>query len=447
MDKLTVQLKNYATLQLVECPEDLLIELSEQFTFEVPGAKFMPAVRKRRWDGKIRLLNRQTREISAGLYFKIKEYAERTNRKIECIETKYGRPDDTNRIDYDEFNAWLKSLPLNLEIRDYQYLAITHAAKNKRAVMISPTGSGKSFIIYLTILWYLMHKNINQKILIVVPTTSLVEQFHKDLESYGLDVNKFCQKIYSGHEKIKSKRIVISTWQSIYKLPSKWFTSFGMVIGDECHQFKAKSLSSIMNKAFNAEYRLGYTGTLDGTQVNALMLEGLFGPIRRVARTVDLQEKGYLAPLNIDVIQLNHPAEHCRDLHGATYHEEVDFLISNEKRNHFIANLCESLEGNTLVLFNYVEKHGHVLRDILKKKLDDDRKLFFISGATDVKDREAIRPIVEKQKSGKELQFGDKSIFVHTYEKVPLANGNAKFGKDITTEDDIDDDWLRDKFI
>ena len=124
-----------------------------------------------------------------------------------------------------------------------------------------------------------------KSVLVVVPTTSLVEQMYKDFSDYGLDVETEVHMIYSGKDKKTTKKIIVTTWQSVYRLGPDWFDAFGCVFGDECHLFKAKSLSTMMNKCSEAEYRFGTTGTLDGTQVNKLVLEGLFGPTKRVTFT------------------------------------------------------------------------------------------------------------------------------------------------------------------
>jgi len=388
-------MKDYAMLQLTECEPHIVTELAEFFTFEVPGAKFMPAVKKRLWDGKIRMLDRNTGEINAGLYWSIKRFAMERGYGIKVEEGPYGYPYDKNKVNHMETMRWLDTLGLPFKPRDYQYDAITYGIENKRCVLISPTGSGKSFIIYLMLRWFL--ENSEEKALIIVPTTSLVEQLFSDFTSYGYDANSHCHKIYSGKDKETDKRVVISTWQSIYKLHPVWFHQFGAIFGDEVHGFKAKSLSSIMNKAKNAQYRWGTTGTLDGTQVNELVLEGLFGPTKRVTTTAKLQEAKQLAQLDIDVIQLQYTSEICKKLKDAKYHEEIDFLVTNEARNKFIRNLACSLSGNTLVLFNLVDKHGKVLRDLIEEKLEKDRRLFYVSGETKTSDREAVRGIVEKQ--------------------------------------------------
>ena len=387
-------MKDHAMLKLTECESHIVQEMSSYFTFDVPGAKFMPAVKQRRWDGKIRMLNRTNGEINAGLYWAIKKFAMERGYGLHVEDGPYGLPYAINKVNHMETMKWISTLGLPFEPRDYQYDAVCHAIKFKRSILISPTGSGKSLIIYLLMRWYL--ENHDRKVLEIVPTTSLVEQMHQDFTDYGCDPDWF-HKIYSGKDKQTDKRIIITTWQSIYKLNPLWFEDFGCIFGDEVHGFKSKSLSSIMNKSYNAEYRFGTTGTLDGTQVHKLVLEGLFGPVHRVTTTATLQEKKQLASLDIDIILLEHLKEDGDRLHGCTYQEEIDFLVSHNKRNNFIRNLALSLDGNTLVLFNLVEKHVKVLRDLIENKIENGRKLFYVSGETKTTDREAIRNIVESQ--------------------------------------------------
>jgi superfamily II DNA or RNA helicase len=220
-----------------------------------------------------------------------------------------------------------------------------------------------------------------------------------DFKDYGYDVENEVHKIYSGKDKNTTKRVVISTWQSIYKLSRDWFHHFGMVVGDECHGFKSKSLMSIMNKASEAEYRFGTTGTLDGAQTHELVLQGLFGKIYRVTTTKSLQDNDTLAQLKIKRIVLKYAETVRKEFGKRTYQDEIDFIVSNQFRNKFIRNLALDLKGNTLILYNYVEKHGKPIFELIDNKVDENRKVFFVSGDVSATDREAIRAIVEKQKN------------------------------------------------
>jgi|TARA_B110000879_G_scaffold137742_1_gene179720 superfamily II DNA or RNA helicase len=372
-------------------------ELRDYFSFFVPGHKFMPAFKKRVWDGKIRLFNSITRELNVGLWSHIKKFSADRMYPLQIEDNdEFGHPEKKNVVSHPNLVKYLSTIESPFDVRDYQYDAISHGIENKRAILLSPTGSGKSFIIYNLMRWYM--DNFAENVLIVVPTTSLVEQMYKDFYEYGFDVENNCHRIYSGKDKVTNKRVIISTWQSIYKFPQEFFEQFHCIFGDEVHLFKAKSLSGIMNKARNAEYRFGTTGTLDGTETNKLVLEGLFGPTKRVTATRDLQEKGTLAKIDISVLLLRYHNDICHMMQGKTYQEEIDYIVTHEKRNKFITNLTLDQTGNTLVLFQFVEKHGKILFDMMKDKIAEGRKIFYVSGEVDAKDREQIRGIVESQK-------------------------------------------------
>ena len=383
--------KNEVYLILSDLTSSQNQELSEFFTFEVPGAKFMPMYKNRMWDGKIRLFSPATGEIYVGLLYYIKEFCSRN--KIEYIldEGVENERDVVHQVVRDFIRSLKpKSRGKSLKVRDYQINAVHHALSRNRALLVSPTASGKSLIIYSLVRYYQM---AGEKILILVPTTSLVEQMYSDFEDYGWSSGTYCQRIYQGHDRKVTKDVVISTWQSIYKMPKKYFEDFGCVIGDEAHLFKAKSLTGIMTKLHQCKYRFGLTGTLDGTQTHRLVLEGLFGPAEKVVSTKELIDKKTLANLKIKCIILTHTNVTER----MTYAEELQYLVGNDKRNKFISDLLLHLNGNTLCLFQLVEKHGKVLYDLVNKSVTD-RKVFFVYGGVDSLEREKIRSIVEDEK-------------------------------------------------
>ena len=377
----------------IEADADIRRELGEYFTFEVPGFKFMPQFRNRVWDGKIRLFSYATGKIYTGLYHYIINWCNENN--VQVVDgTKIK---DTN-IDDNKIEQFIKALKIpNIEVRDYQKEAFVHAVKKNRCLLLSPTASGKSLIIYLIMIFNLLRlkESKQNKILIVVPTTSLVEQLFKDFKDYGYNSERNVHKIYQGHDKETNKRVIITTWQSVYNMPKKWFSDIGTVIGDEAHLFKAVSLTKIMTKLTKCKYRVGLTGTLDGTKTHKLVLEGLFGNVNKVVSTTELMEKGKLADLKIFCLVLQHGKTERDFIKGKTYQEEMDFLVSNEKRNKYIRNLCLSLQGNTLCLFQYVEKHGQKLKEMIEEKADD-KKIFYVHGGVEAEEREKIRFITEK---------------------------------------------------
>ena len=405
-------------------------ELSDHLTFEVPGAKFSPAYKNRYWDGKIRLLNSLTGLTYAGLVKEISEFSNSRNYTVDI---------DQNLLP-EKYQYQLEDFNLTTQPRDYQLAAFENAINNERGVFLSPTASGKSLIIFLLASYY---NAMRLKTLVIVPTVSLVMQMKKDFDSYtsnNLDIH--C--ITAGVDKLSKSPIVISTWQSIYKMPKDWFSQFGCVLGDEVHQFKATSLKSIMEKLVDCRYRFGFTGTLDGSHTNKITLEGLFGSVRQVTTTTDLMEQGHVANLKIKAIILNHSIEDRKifKLGKFSYSDEMDFLVRHEKRNKFIRNLSLSLKGNTLVLFQYVEKHGRLLNNMLIAKAPD-RKIFFVHGGVEGDDRERIRGIVDSHDEEKIIfEFGNKKIICNSDNDVLLSSGITKKAKNITLDDDISDVWI-----
>ena len=360
-------------------------ELSEYFTFKVPGAEFMPSYRNRVWDGKIRLLNTNTGYLYAGLNKYIELFA-----KERGYNVTYEYDNSSVNFSLVEANEFLAKQKLSLEPYDYQVKAFVDAIRDSRSLFLSPTASGKSFIIYMILRWHL------KPTIVIVPTTSLVHQMYSDFESYGFNSEKYCHKIMSGKSKETDKPVVITTWQSVYKLPKQWFDRYSVVIGDEAHLFKAKSLTTLLTKLETTEYRYGFTGTLDGSQTHKLVLEGLFGPVNKVVTTKELMDAGRVADLSIKIITLKYDDIYRKAVAKMDYQAEMDFLVSHGPRNNFITNLTLSLDGNTLLLFQYVEKHGKILHDLIKAK-SGDRKVYLVYADVKGEERDNIRAIVEKE--------------------------------------------------
>jgi superfamily II DNA or RNA helicase len=380
----------------ITCERHIAQELSEFFTFFVPGHQFVPAFRNRVWDGKIRLYNLQTSMLYRGLLPYIEQFCESREYTFE-YEDGLDVQDECSVYHAKKFigelNIHARGEPI--EVRDHQVEAYIHAMQKRRCLLLSPTASGKSLIIYL--IFQQLYKYQNLKGLVIVPTTSLVEQLYSDFADYNNEnMEPFLHRIYQGKEKDTDKPLTISTWQSLYKLPKEYFEQFDYIVGDEAHLFKAQSLTTILTSCVNAKYRIGLTGTLDGTKTHKLVLEGLFGPVKKVITTRELIDKQQVSDFEIKCLILKHDDEVCLRMKDSTYQEEIQYLISNENRNKFIKNLAVSLGNNTLILYQMVDKHGQILYDMIKDtKNIGDRKVFFIHGGTDVTDREEVRRIME----------------------------------------------------
>lgn len=375
-------LKYDSVFDAIETTPDIVEELNQYFTFTVPNHQYM---RKKRWDGKAYLFKKAGKKLPHRLYCGLRrrlyDFAQERNIPIEFKFSTLSIP-----FSGADALAYTESLNLPVEVRDYQLYAFNKAIRNWRQLIICPTGSGKSLIIYL-ILRFLKAK----RSLIIVPTLNLIQQMAHDFKCYGLDPSKYIHTIYSGQEKVTDKPIIVSTWQSLYNLPKEWFSDIECVICDEVHLANAKSIRTIMENLTNTEYRFGTTGTLDDLPVHRLQLEGLFGPVIKPTTTSELIEKDTLSDLEIKVHVLSYSDDTNKAVSKMDYQEEVDFLINHERRNAYIEELALQSNGNTIILFRLIS-HG---KEIYRRLQYCNRPVYLIHGGIESEEREQIRRIVE----------------------------------------------------
>lgn len=392
----------------ISCSPSIAYELSEYFSFEIPNAKFNPKVRARVWDGKIKLFNLLTHQLYVGLYRHLFDFCKSRNYTLETITNEeYGRPWDTTDIDVDRIESLLDKWDLrdqygeSLEAYDFQIEAIYKGLKYHRRLFLAPTSSGKSLIIYCLLrVIQMMYPDRQQ--LLLVPSTLLVNQMFSDFQDYskqnGWNVEENVAKVYTGHEKRPAHPIIISTWQTAVKEPRNYFDRFITVIGDEAHEAKAKSITYILESCYQAKFKIGTTGTLDGLATNKLVLEGLFGPVDQVATTKDLMDRGIVSALKIKCVSLKYQDHEIKAMKGAKYPHEMNFLVEHEGRNRFITNLATAQKGNTLVLFQRIEAHGDKLLQRLEQSINGSgRNVFYIHGGIDADIREQIRKILDTE--------------------------------------------------
>ena len=391
MTNVIIQKSNEVYLK-VNAEPHIEYELRDHFTFEVEGAKFMPQYRKRNWNGEIHLFDLRSKKIYVGLLDKIVSFCNRHGYSYEFVDNDYyGPPFEINStISKEGVKDYIRSIT-KIKPREYQIEGVYDCLKHNRRLLVSPTASGKSLMIYSLVRYY-VHKD--KKILLVVPTTSLVEQMYKDFIEYGWDAKNHCHRIYSGREITNTNEVTITTWQSVFRMEKSFFKDYDVIIGDEAHLFKSKSLVNIMTKLEHAKYRFGFTGTLDGTQTHKWVLEGLFGPSYKVTKTEELMKQGHLSQLDIQCLVLKHPPKKFE-----TYEDELQYLITHEQRNKFITNLALDLKGNTLILYSRVETHGAIIYDKINKVKHTNRKAFFVHGGVDAEQRESIREITENERN------------------------------------------------
>lgn len=377
----------------------ILMEIAESLTYKADNYKFHPKYKSRVWNGDISLVNRLTGVVYAGLAQRIKKFCDANDYSISFDNKLYY--DDVSEYAVKEHIKNL-NLPDWLDIRDYQVDSVVKCLRTRRRTLLSPTSSGKSFIIYLLHTWY------NKKSLIIVPTVGLVEQFENDLYSYG-----FTGKISTSVGGLLRDNdidcdIVITTWQSLdngkKSMPEEWFDQFEVVFGDEAHGCKATLLTKILKSMKNTPYRFGTTGTLDNSPLNIATIEGLFGPPYQSTTTRELIDQGYAADIKIKAIVLRYPEEVRKEFNKPvidkktkkprrkTYQEEIEFITEYRKRINFVRDLALSLPGNKLIFFRIIS-HG----EEIYKSFDNKDNVFYIDGS--VKDRERIRQAIETEEN------------------------------------------------
>jgi len=417
----TINLKKINHSRLVlQCPsKDVEQEIYDTFSFFAPGYKYSKKYRKGIWDGKIKLFDRNYKTFPAGLYEPLREFCSQRGYDIQIYENPpYGRPDDRYDLLEKDLDSFLENLPLPFNPHPHQREAVLHTLRSMRSLLVSPVGSGKSFIIYL-ILRYLT-KFLEGKILIVVPTTNLVGQMYSDFEDYAIpdpdfSIEKNFAQILAGADKENLPKCVISTWQSIYKMDQEWFDQFEVVFGDEAHLFASDSTSKLMRSARKAKWRIGTTGTLKDSKMHELQLQGHFGPTKIVSTIKELQDLDILSDLSINIIRLSYPDEIKKSMRiydpkikksrYLSYAEELDLLSSIQQRNMVIRDLTLSLKGNTLVLYRLVDRHGIPLHQMIQEAAEFP--VHFVSGKIDAVERNRIRKAVEES---------SRSVIVASYE-------------------------------
>lgn len=376
---------NASYLKITTSDPGCLQELKEYFTFTVPGSEFSPSVRNGFWDGKIRLIDSKTNTLISGLASEVIRFAREVGHEVSYSEHSYRHFTEQEVLDV------ATKIGMPLEIRPYQMQAILQGLNYGRHLLLSPTASGKSMIIYMIV------KILDLKTLIIVPKISLVDQMTSDFSDYGLDVDAHVHKVYGGRDPKTTKKITISTWQSLYKLEKKFFHQFDVVIGDECHLFSAKSLNHIMGSLINAYYRIGLTGSLDGSKTNEMVIRGLFGPIYVVSTTRELMDAGYVSELDINCIVVNYEPEVVKRAHKLSYPEELSFLFNMEERNKLIANMALHMKGNVLILCQYVKEHAIPLHALVREIIPPERNVYLIIGKVNPVERERIRKILDQE--------------------------------------------------
>lgn len=387
-----------ATL-FVECNEQIGREMSNFFSVYAPNYRWAPTYKSGFWDGKIRFFDYKN-HLPIGLIHKAKLFAKQGG--YEVVQSYKQHPE----LDREEFVRFVKSLNITddkgepMTPRDYQLEAAYDACSKRHVCMEVPTAGGKTLIMYIIARFF---EKIGKRLLCVVPSVSLVEQGYGDFFSYGWeDLSQYVHMIYAGKRKDTFCPIIISTWQSLQpklKEDPEYFQQFDGLLVDEAHGAKATVLKDLCKSCTNASWRMGLSGTYpEDKTADRFTIEGGLGPVKKFTTYKELQDKGHIAGLKIFTIILKYPLatkRRCYDECGGDYQLESDFINGLPERNNFIRNMAKSFDKNGLILFTKIEKHGEPLKEALSTI--EGKKLLYIVGSVDVKEREMSRMIAEKR--------------------------------------------------
>lgn len=385
------------TISKVITDKGICEEISDYYKFWVKNAKWSKPFKEKLWDGFIRLFNKRDQTLPTGLRSSLKDWCE--DNSYVYTEEGFDPPEDIQNLE-----TYLKSLNVTsdrkkIDFYDFQIAGVKHALSEKRCILQSPTASGKSLIIYGIINYLLNVKKIKKKILLVVPTISLVSQMTSDFEDYSyendFDTDALCHQIMGGCEKVSDKKIYVSTWQSIIRLPEKYFDLFDCIICDEAHMFKSSEVKGILEKAKNTPYKIGTTGTTGSPLIDKMQLRALFGEIFVLTTNKEQMEKKRSATIKITALQVVEKDVEIRKIvSGLKYQDEIDYLKASKKRLALIMSLIKKQDTTTLVLFNGND-YGKMLYNTAKKMFPD-RNVWYVDGSVSADERERIRKTAAK---------------------------------------------------
>lgn len=378
----------------VETERAVEYELMDTFSFYVPGFKYQPKFKSGLWDGKIRLYNSTTKLLPMGLIVDLAKFCHTNGYELK-IDPKLKTIKLRDEIE--EFASKFGTYTNKMPEGKYQFQAdlFRQVLAMNKALVLSPTGSGKSSVIYLLTRFLLEYTEGD--ILITVPSLGLISQLRSDFQSYVADGFQVDSHVVAsnGQAALRStKRVLITNWHAIVKQPLGFFDRFESYICDEAHLADSMSITSIVNKLVNTKFRFGFTGTLDGSKVNEMSLKGMFGPVVRSTTTKELIKNEVLSDLQIKVLLLQYPKEKIREYKAVakTYNDEIDWLVANKERNEFLVRTALEQKHNTMVLFTRVGQHGVVLYNMaLQQAGKYGKTVFIISGDTVAEKREEIR--------------------------------------------------------
>jgi superfamily II DNA or RNA helicase len=449
-------------------------------TRHVKGHRFLPAVKMGVWDGKKSYFDngkvnlglwkecfKACKEIGVPFNFDNKEdFPLNRNVTLESVQDFCKDFFKDHKIKDRKTGEWIPFMPY-----DYQIDTAFKILKNRYCMAEVATSGGKSLVISILIFYTLKNIDPDAKFLIIVPSINLVTQFTDNIYEYffgfqNSNVNLSDDNNLIRIEEIMSDKprkfftknnpnIFVGCYQSLEKYPKEFFEQFHTVACDEAHGAKSATLISILKRTFGHAYnRFGVSGTFPNDEsLEILTIQSVLGPNVTKIEASTLVESGTITPMTIKAVILNHSVLDINERlsyvkkmgAGAdAFRFEKEFIQQSDKRLEFIKKLIDKCTDNTLLLFHTIE-YGTKIYDKLRTEITD-KDFYYIDGEINNKQREFIKKEMEKTKQKVEytiLNFGDYEIEFESDSKILLSNGKYKLAKDIDSDDDIDDNFLK----
>ena len=386
MKTCTIVIKDEVNIKLEGLDLDMRQRLVKAFKYDVPYARYLPAVRLGRWDGKVAYF-----QLGGSTYTNllpdIIPLLEQYNYDIELNDQREYSTTfefDAPKEDMFAMKSWPKGHPQAGEpimLRDYQVEIVNNFLNNPQCIQEVATGAGKT-IMTAALSWCVERYG---RSIVIVPNKSLVTQTEKDYINLGLDVG-----VYFGDRKEYNKQHTICTWQSLNILLKNTKAGVGdgtiqefiegvvCVMVDEVHMAKADALKTLLTSVFaQVPIRWGLTGTIPKEKFESQSLLVSLGPVVSKLAASELQDRGVLAQCHVNIVQLVDHVEYTN------YQSELKYLLEESGRLDTMADLVRRVNetGNTLVLVDRTECGRQLVQ-----RLGDNA--VFVSGATKAKDRQ-----------------------------------------------------------
>ena len=386
MPHATIRLRDEVNCKIEGLDLDVRRALTKRFKYQVPYARYLPAVRLGRWDGCVSFF-----QLGGSTYVnllpEILPVLEQYNYDIELDDQRtYSTQYPLEPVQEDSFQdrVWPPGHPQAGEpilLRDYQIEIINNFLTNPQSMQEVATGAGKTIMTAALS----QRVGVHGRSVVIVPNKSLVTQTEKDYINLGLDVG-----VYFGDRKEWGRQHTICTWQSLNVLLKatksgeaectigEFLEGVICVMVDEAHMAKAEALKTLLTGVMSqVPIRWGLTGTIPKEQFEFQALHVSLGPVIHRLAAADLQEQGVLAQCHVNVVQLLDTVEFTN------YQSELKYLLEEPGRLDTMAQLIQQVNqtGNTLVLVDRV-----AAGQALVERLGD--RAVFISGATKSTERQ-----------------------------------------------------------